>query len=92
MSVDVSVISIGALAANPLWGEREPVRTGHSTTTLVRTGDMVMLVDPGLPGEILGARLGERANLRPSDVTHVFLTCFRPAGAVRERDVVDQRG
>jgi len=78
VSVDVSVISIGALGANSLWGEREPVRTPHATTTLIRSGDANIIVDPGLPGEILGARLAERANLTPSQITHVFLTCFRP--------------
>lgn len=72
------VISIGALEAHPLWNERDPVRTGHATTTLVRAGDVSLLIDPGLPGDILVARLAERANLRPSDVTHVFLSSFRP--------------
>jgi glyoxylase-like metal-dependent hydrolase (beta-lactamase superfamily II) len=72
------VISIGALEAHPLWKERDPVRTGHATTTLVRAGDMNLLIDPGLPGDILVARLAERANVRPTDVTHVFLSSFRP--------------
>ena len=72
------VISIGALDAHPLWDERAPVRTGHATTTLIATDDMKLLVDPGLPGEILGARLKQRANLEPADITHVFLTSFRP--------------
>ncbi|GAB4553168.1 MAG: hypothetical protein Tsb0013_15580 [Phycisphaerales bacterium] len=75
---DTRVISIGALDAHPLWDERAPVRTGHATTTLVRTGDLVLIVDPALPAEILTARLKERANLQPSDITHVFLTSFRP--------------
>ncbi|MEM1422990.1 MAG: MBL fold metallo-hydrolase [Planctomycetota bacterium] len=75
---EARIISIGALDAHPLWDERSPVRSGHATTTLVRTADLVMLVDPGLPGEIMTARLKERANLEPSDITHVFLTSFRP--------------
>lgn len=37
-----------------------------------------MVIDPGLPGPILGARLAERAPLRPRDVTHVFLTAATP--------------
>jgi len=78
VTIEVSVISIGVLGAHPLWGEREAVRTGHSTTTLIRSGDATIIVDPGLPGEILKARLGERVNLEPSAITHVFLTCFRP--------------
>jgi len=75
---EVSVVSIGAMAANPDWGETEPVRTGHATTTLVRSGDATILVDPGLPGRILVARLAERANIGPAEVTHVFLTSFHP--------------
>ncbi|MEM9373065.1 MAG: MBL fold metallo-hydrolase [Planctomycetota bacterium] len=76
--MDTRVISIGALATNPIWNEREPARTGHSTTTLVRAGDATILVDPGLPAPALKARLSERANLDPSDITHVFLTSFSP--------------
>ncbi|MBM4107503.1 MAG: MBL fold metallo-hydrolase [Phycisphaerae bacterium] len=72
------VISIGTLACNPLWGERVPVRTGHATTTLVRSGGATIVVDPALPGPALAARLGERAGLTPSKVTHVFLTSFHP--------------
>ncbi len=76
--MDFKVISIGALAANPLWNERAPARTGHATTTLINTGKMRILVDPGLPAAALAARLSERANLRPQDITHVFLTSFLP--------------
>jgi glyoxylase-like metal-dependent hydrolase (beta-lactamase superfamily II) len=70
------VISIGTLAAHPLWEERVDVRTGHATTTLVTAGDANILVDPGLPGRILAARLGERSRIGPDDVTHVFITTF----------------
>lgn len=76
--MDIRVLSIGALSAHPLWGERESVRTGHATTTLVRDQGLVMVVDPGLPGQIIEARLAERAGIRASDVTHVFLTSFNP--------------
>lgn len=77
-ALDLRVVSIGALAAHPLWGERAPVRTGHATCTLVRSGSAVIVIDPGLPEAALGARLGERANVAPADVTHVFLTSFHP--------------
>jgi glyoxylase-like metal-dependent hydrolase (beta-lactamase superfamily II) len=76
--MDVRVISIGALAANPLWNEKEPVRTGHATTSLIRARDKVILVDPGLPEPAVAARLTERSGLRVGDVTHVFLTSFQP--------------
>lgn len=78
--MDLSIISIGAMSSNPLWGEKPgaPVRTGHATTTLIRSGKKIILVDPGLPAQLLIARLGERTNIRPVDITHVFLTSFRP--------------
>lgn len=76
--MDFRIISIGALAAHPLWGERGQARTGHATTTLIRAGDRTILVDPGLPEQAIAARLSERANLKPSDITHVFMTSFRP--------------
>lgn len=74
---EVSVISIGATSYNELWGERQPVRTGHATTTLIRSGDALILVDPGLPPTALAARLHERTGLKPGSITHVFLTSFR---------------
>lgn len=75
---EVRVISIGTLAANPLWEEKVPVRAAHATTTLIRSGDRTILVDPGLPDRAIAARLFERAGIKPEAVTHVFLTCFRP--------------
>ena len=73
------IISIGTLSRNRLWGESEPVRTAHATTTLIRSGKRTVLVDPGLPAQILAARLYERTGLRPEQVDTVFLTNFRPA-------------
>lgn len=78
MAIDFRIVSIGALAAHPLWDERTAVRTGHATTTLVRSGKATMLVDPALPTAALAARLHERANLAVAEVTHVFLTSFKP--------------
>lgn len=76
--MEYRIISIGALDAHPLRGERTPVRTGHATTTLIRSGQTTILVDPGLPGVPLAARLEERAGIKPDAITHVFLTSFRP--------------
>jgi glyoxylase-like metal-dependent hydrolase (beta-lactamase superfamily II) len=72
------VISIGASASHALWNEREAVRTGHATTTLIQSGDRTILVDPGLPAQVLGARLNERSGKRLADITDVFLTSFHP--------------
>lgn len=74
----VSVISIGAMACNDLWQEKHPVRTAHSTTTLIAAGEQRILVDPALPAPALEQRLAERTGLKPSDVTDIFLTCWRP--------------
>lgn len=76
--MDVRIISIGTLSAHPLWNERAPSRTGHATTTLIRSGKKTIVVDPGLPAQAVVARLRERAGLGPEAVTHVYLTCFRP--------------
>jgi len=77
--IEVRVISIGTLSHHPLWQERGQLRTPHATTTLIRSGDRVVLVDPGLPPQVIAARLQERAGIAPSAVTDVFLTNFRPA-------------
>jgi glyoxylase-like metal-dependent hydrolase (beta-lactamase superfamily II) len=78
MALDYRIISIGTLAANPLWDERAAVRTGHATTTLITAGAARIIVDPGLPPQALHARLGERCRVRPEEITHVFLTSFQP--------------
>lgn len=76
--MDFRILSIGALGAHPLWNEHAPVRTGHTTTTLIRTGKRCIIVDPGLPPQAVAARLGERSGLSPGDITDVFLTSFLP--------------
>jgi glyoxylase-like metal-dependent hydrolase (beta-lactamase superfamily II) len=78
-SVRLDVISIGALSRNRLWGEGQPVRTPHATTSLIRAGKRNILVDPGLPAAAIGARLFERTGLRTEQIDTVFLTNFRPS-------------
>jgi glyoxylase-like metal-dependent hydrolase (beta-lactamase superfamily II) len=75
----VDVISIGTLSRNLLWKESEPVRTPHATTTLIRTDKRNILIDPGLPGQILAARLYERTGLKSDAIDTIFLTNSRPA-------------
>jgi len=79
MSVEYRVVSIGTLSRHPLWDEAAGLRTPHATTTLIRSGGRVILVDPGLPAPALAARLNERSGLTLEQVTDVFLTNFRPA-------------
>ncbi|MFA5864836.1 MAG: MBL fold metallo-hydrolase, partial [Phycisphaerae bacterium] len=79
MTVEYRVISIGTLSKNFFWGEKDQVRTPHATTTLIVSGDKKILVDPALPGQVLNARLFERAGIRNSEITMVFLTTYRSA-------------
>lgn len=73
------VISIGALSRNLLWKESEPVRTPHATCTLIRIDKRNILIDPGLPGVVIAAKLHERTGLKPDQIDTVFLTNARPA-------------
>lgn len=76
--MDWRVISIGTLPLHPLWDPPRQPRSGHATTTLVRSGDRLLLVDPSLPPAAMAARLEERSGLDLSAVTDVFLTNFHP--------------
>jgi glyoxylase-like metal-dependent hydrolase (beta-lactamase superfamily II) len=78
MSVELRVISMGALAAHPLRGEKGNLRPGHLSTTLLSVDDRKILVDPSLPGKILLDRLQERSGVQPAEITDVFLSSFRP--------------
>lgn len=78
MTVDHRVISQGALAAHPLWDEKQDVRLAHATTSLISAGEVHIIVDPSLPPQVLAARLSERSKLQPADITHVFLTSLEP--------------
>jgi len=78
MAVEYTVISIGTLSRNRLWGESAGVRTAHATTTLVVDESRRILVDPSLPGRILSSRYNERTGGVLADVTDVFCTTLRP--------------
>ncbi len=78
MSVDFTVVSIGALSFNPFWSEKAGLRTPHATSTLVRDGKRLILVDPSLPAMALVSRLSERTGLAPEQITDVFCTTLRP--------------
>src|SRR5688572_11832791 len=77
--MDYRIISIGTLSRHELREDKGSPRTAHATTTLIRSGEHVILVDPGLPEPAVAARLTERAGIDPRDVTDIFLTNFRPA-------------
>ena len=79
MSLTYRIISIGTLSRHEHWPATQAARTPHATTTLIVSGDRRILVDPGLPGQAIGARLAERSGLTAADITDVFLTNFRPS-------------
>lgn len=72
------IISIGTLPAHPLRGEEGVVRSAHATTSLLEVDGRRILVNPSLPPQALEVRLDERASLRLSDITDVFMTSFYP--------------
>lgn len=76
--MDYRIVSIGTLAAHPLWNERTEVRTGHATTTLISSGESNIIVDPSLPPPVFAARLGEVSPIKLEAITDVFLTSFEP--------------
>lgn len=76
--MEIIIVSIGTLSKNPLWNEKIPVRASHATTTLVRSGKDLLLVDPSLPANILQTLLYDRTGLKHDAITHVFLTNWRP--------------
>ena len=76
--MDWRIASIGTLASHPLWNEKGVPRTGHATTTVIKSDSSVLLVDPSLPPQMIDAKLQERWGLHLSSVTHVFLTSFDP--------------
>lgn len=78
MSVEFTVVSIGALSHNRLWGEGAAVRTPHATTTYVEHAGRRIVVDPSLPVAALAARFDERTGKKLSEVTDVFCTTLRP--------------
>ncbi len=77
-SVDLTIISIGALSQNLLWQETTPQRPSHATISLIRHDERVILVDPSLPAELLEAKFNERTGKTLADVTDVFCTTLRP--------------
>ncbi|MCH8053073.1 MAG: MBL fold metallo-hydrolase [Planctomycetes bacterium] len=78
MPVSVEIISVGTLSRNRFWNETSAQRPAHATTTLLRSDETSIIVDPALPPEILRQRLDERTGLEPSQIDTVFLTNFCP--------------
>jgi glyoxylase-like metal-dependent hydrolase (beta-lactamase superfamily II) len=70
------LVTVGHLSRNRYWGESEerPLRETCCTSTLIRTDDRTILVDPSRPAERMTTALDERTGLRPDAVDTVFIT------------------
>jgi len=72
------VLVIGHLSRNKYWGEadEQAFREPLCTSTLIRTAELSVVVDPGLPPEQMVRILDRRAGIAPGSVDIVFLTHF----------------
>lgn len=71
------IITIGNLSRNRYWGESDDqaYRRALCTSTLLRGGDLCLLVDPPIADpDRMEAELSRRTGLRLQDVTDIFLT------------------
>jgi glyoxylase-like metal-dependent hydrolase (beta-lactamase superfamily II) len=70
------ILTIGHLSMNRFWGETERRRGPLCTSTLIRTPEGLLLVDPSLHPPQMPALLMDQAGVSIEDVRHVFLTHF----------------
>ncbi len=76
MELSWSLLTIGRLSMNKFWGEDERMRKPLCTSTLVRTPQGLLIVDPPLVPPEIPRLLGNQAGVSVDDVRHVFLTHF----------------
>ncbi len=69
-----TIVHIGALGMNHFWGETERVRSATATCSLLRLGDVNLLVDPSPQPELLERELLATTGLRPQQIDLVFVT------------------
>lgn len=70
------LLTIGHLSMNRFWGETERQRGPLCTSTLLRTSEGLLLVDPSVHPPDMPALLNEQAGVRVEDIRHVYLTHF----------------
>jgi glyoxylase-like metal-dependent hydrolase (beta-lactamase superfamily II) len=72
------VLTIGHLSRNRYWGESDDraYREPRCTSTLIRTAEHTVVVDPGLPAEDMVRVLDRRAGITCGSVDIIFLTHF----------------
>jgi glyoxylase-like metal-dependent hydrolase (beta-lactamase superfamily II) len=79
MSLRLDIVHIGTLSRNVYWGESTAKRTASATMTVVQDAERLILVDPGLPPELIPAVLDHRLGKTVEDIDMVFLTSRRAA-------------
>ncbi len=70
------VLTIGNISRNRFWGEDDSAarRGALCTSTLIRSGDTLVLIDPSEPPEAMARTLDRRAGITPADIDAVFVT------------------
>jgi len=75
-SVRWSLLNIGTLGQNRLWGETTRRRAHVCTMTVLRSGHLTLLVDPSRDPKEMARFLDDACGLAPAQVDYVFLTHF----------------
>ncbi len=75
-SVQWSLLNIGTLGQNRLWGETTRRRAHLCTMTVLRAGNLNILVDPSRDPREMPRCLDEGCGLAPDQIDLVFLTHF----------------
>ncbi len=70
------LVTVGHLSRNKYWGEsvERSYRPTCCTTTVIRAGGQIVLVDPSLPPEAMVRALDQRTGLPASAIDTVFVT------------------
>lgn len=79
MSLRIDIVHIGSLSRNPYWNEKAAKRPAAATITLITDDERLILVDPGLPPELMVAALDQRTGKTPDDIDLIFVTNRREA-------------
>ena len=70
------ILTIGHLSMNRYWGETERRRGPLCTSTVIRSSEGLVLIDPSRQPEEMPELLNDQVGIGVEDVRHVFLTHF----------------
>jgi glyoxylase-like metal-dependent hydrolase (beta-lactamase superfamily II) len=76
MELSWVILTIGHLSMNKFWGETERKRGPLCTSTLLRTPEGLMIVDPSVHPPQMPDLLNDAAGVTTDEIQHVFLTHF----------------